>query len=208
VVATLSNAADPDHHLDIEHSRGQIVHRQIWTTDAAGIDFPGIAKVFRIRRDVFDLSGARLSKEIVHGITSLTEAAAAIARWVRQHWGVENKIHWVRDVVFAEDHQNAYLGAAAHGMALFRNLAIALIRLAGRTHIKRTLEQIAADRLRILPLLAASHPRPPRLCLRPVLKGDRIAADVLERAGSNPVPGCRRVVFAGGAQARHLDAIR
>jgi hypothetical protein len=40
---------------------------------------------------------------------------------------VENKTHWVRDVVFAEDHQNAYLGAAAHGMALFRNLAIGLI---------------------------------------------------------------------------------
>jgi hypothetical protein len=48
---------------------------------------------------------------------------------------VENKIHWVRDVVFAEDHQNAYLGAAAHGMALFRNLAISLTRLAGhQTH--------------------------------------------------------------------------
>jgi hypothetical protein len=38
-------------------------------------------------------------------------------------------------VVFAEDHQNAYLGAAAHGIALFRNLAIGLIRLAGHTQI-------------------------------------------------------------------------
>jgi predicted transposase YbfD/YdcC len=71
---------------------------------------------------------------------------------------VENKIHWVRDVVFAEDHQNAYLGAAAHGMALFRNLAIGLIRLAGHTQIKRTVQRIAADRTRILPLLAASRP--------------------------------------------------
>jgi predicted transposase YbfD/YdcC len=108
---------------------------------------------------VFNLSGQRTSKEVVHGITSLREATAeAIGRWVRQHWGVENKIHWVRDVVFAEDHQNAYLGAAAHGMALFRNLAIGLIRLAGHTQIKRTLEHLAADRTRILPLLAASRP--------------------------------------------------
>jgi predicted transposase YbfD/YdcC len=159
VTAKLAAAATPDHHLDIDHNRGRIVHRHIWATDAADIDFPGAAQVFRIRRDVFDLSGQRLSKEIVHGITSLAEAtAAAIGQWVRQHWGVENKIHWVRDVVFAEDHQNSYLGAAAHGMALFRNLAIGLIRLAGHTQIKWTLEHIAADRMRILPLLAASRP--------------------------------------------------
>jgi predicted transposase YbfD/YdcC len=106
---------------------------------------------------VFDSGGQRISKEIVHGITSLAEATAeAIAAWVRQHWGIDNKIHWVRDTVFAEDHQNAYLDAAAHGMSLFRNLAIGLIRLAGQTQIKRTVERIAADRMRILPLLAAS----------------------------------------------------
>jgi predicted transposase YbfD/YdcC len=159
VAAKLFTTNDPSHHQDIERSHGRTVHRQIWTTDAEGIDFPAAAQVFRIRRDVFDPSGQRISKEIVHGITSLTEATAeAIARWVRQHWGIENKIHWVRDVVFAEDHHNAYLGAAAHGMALFRNLAIGLIRLAGYTQIKRTIEHLAADRTRILPLLAASRP--------------------------------------------------
>lgn len=159
VATKLLATTDPRHHLDIDHSHGRIVHRQIWATDAEGIDFPEAAQVFRIRRDVFDLSGQRISKEIVHGITSLAEATAeAIARWVRLHWGIENKIHWVRDVVFAEDHQNAYLGAAAHSMALFRNLAIGLIRLAGHTQIKRTVQRLAADRTRILPLLAASRP--------------------------------------------------
>ena len=159
VIAKLFATTDPAHHLDIDTSRGRTVHRQIWTTDADGIDFPGAEQVCRIRRDVFDPSGQRISKEIVHGITSLADASAqAIARWVRQHWGIENKIHWVRDVVFAEDHQNAYLGASAHGMALFRNLAIGLIRLAGHTQIKRTVEHLAADRTRILPLLAASRP--------------------------------------------------
>jgi predicted transposase YbfD/YdcC len=161
VAAKLFAATDADHHLEVDHSHGRRVHRQIWTTSAEGIDFPGAAQIFRIRRDVFDAVGERISKEIVHGITSLDarEATAeAVAAWVRQHWGVENKIHWVRDVVFAEDHQNAYLGAAAHGMALFRNLAIGLIRLAGHTQIKRTVQRIAADRTRILPLLAASRP--------------------------------------------------
>ncbi|MCE7008555.1 hypothetical protein LWC34_37945 [Kibdelosporangium philippinense] len=58
----------------------------------------------------------------------------------------------------SEDHQHAYTGNGAHAMAMLRNLAIGLIRLAGLTEIKRTLEWIAADRMRILPLLAASTP--------------------------------------------------
>ncbi|MFC5099484.1 transposase [Kibdelosporangium philippinense] len=94
-------------------------------------------------------------------MTSLnTERASArdIGGLVRGQWGIENKIHWVRDVVFAEDHQHAYTGNGAHAMAMLRNLAIGLIRLAGLTEIKRTLEWIAADRMRILPLLAASTP--------------------------------------------------
>ena len=64
----------------------------------------------------------------------------------------------VRDVVYDEDHQHAYTGATAQAMAMLRNLAIGLIRLAGLPQIKRTLERIAADWMRILPLLASSHP--------------------------------------------------
>lgn len=155
-------AVDPDEYLEYDRHGNKVTRRHIKTTPVDGIDFPGIAQVFRIRRDVWTLTGDHQSTEIVYGISSLTcqqAGAGAVAGHVRQHWGIENKIHWVRDVVFAEDSHHAYQGQAAHAMALFRNLAIGLIRLAGHTQIKRTLEHIAADRTRILPLLAASHPQ-------------------------------------------------
>jgi predicted transposase YbfD/YdcC len=148
-------------YVDEERSHGRITRRAIWATVAEGVDFPYAAQVFRIRRDVFNLAGQRVHKQIAYGVTSLnTDRASArdIGGLVRAQWGIENKIHWVRDVVFAEDHQYAYTGNGAHTMAMLRNLAIGLIRLAGRTEIKRTLEWIAADRMRILPLLAASTP--------------------------------------------------
>ena len=63
----------------------------------------------------------------------------------------------MRDVVFAEDHQHAYRGASAHTTGIIHNLAISLLRLAGTTEIKRATERIAADRTRILPILAASR---------------------------------------------------
>ncbi|WP_190814853.1 ISAs1 family transposase [Saccharopolyspora pogona] len=147
------------HHAETDRSTGKIVRRQIWVAPANDVDFPGAAQVFRIRRDTFDHAGNHLTKEVVHGITSLTaEQAGAdlIARFVRQHWGIENKIHWVRDVVYREDHQHAYTGTGAQVMATLRNLALGLLRLAGITQITRTLEHIAADRTRIIPIIAAA----------------------------------------------------
>lgn len=160
IAAVLPSAAPGSaHHVEEDRSKGRIVRRQIWTAPADGADFPGAAQVFRIRRDTFDHEGTRLSKEVVHGITSLTTDQAGpevIAQFVRRHWGIENKIHWVRDVVYREDHQHAYAGTGAQVMATIRNLALGLLRLAGITQITRTLEHIAADRTRIIPLIAAA----------------------------------------------------
>ena len=63
-------------------------------------------------------------------------------------------MHWVRDVVYREDHQHAYAGSGAHTMAILRNLALGLLRLAGITQITRTLQHIAGDRTRIQPISA------------------------------------------------------
>lgn len=148
-----------EHHVEIDRSKGRIVRRAIWVAPADGIDFPGAAQVFRIRRDTFDHEGNRLSKEIVHGVTSLHAARADPARLaalVRQHWAIENRGHWVRDVVWGEDDQHAYAGTGAHTMAALRNLALGLLRLAGITKIKRALQRIAADRTRIFPIMAAA----------------------------------------------------
>jgi predicted transposase YbfD/YdcC len=156
----ISAGLDHGHHVEEERSHGRVVRRQIWTSPSGNIVFPGAEQIFRIRRDVFDLAARLLSTEIVHGITSLCvqqATAQAVAAWVRRHWGIENKSHWVRDVVFGEDQQHAYLGASAHTTAIMHNLAISLMRLAGVTGIKRATERIAADRTRILPLLAASR---------------------------------------------------
>jgi predicted transposase YbfD/YdcC len=93
IAAALPPAAPGSaHYGEEDRSKGKIVRRQIWVAPANGVDFPGAAQVFRIRRDTFDHEGTRLSKEIVHGITSLTATQATpetLARFVRQHWGIE-----------------------------------------------------------------------------------------------------------------------
>ena len=63
----------PDHG-SMDYSHGRIIRRSIWVTGAGGIEFPHAAQVLRIRRDTYDTGGTAITKEIVHGITSLDAA--------------------------------------------------------------------------------------------------------------------------------------
>jgi hypothetical protein len=69
---------------------------------------------------------------------------------------LENKVHWIRDVLLGEDAHHAYLGNTAHTMAALRNLALALIRLAGHTRIEQIMERHHANKMLIPALLKAA----------------------------------------------------
>jgi len=69
------------------------------------LGWPGLGQVFEIEREVIELASQQRRHEIVDGITSLYRAAAAAARLLsisRAHWGIENGLHYVRDVTFKE----------------------------------------------------------------------------------------------------------
>ena len=63
-------------------------------------------------------------------ISSLPADAARLNRAVRQHWRVENSLHWCMDVFFGDDQMRARTGHAAHNFAVLRHIALNLIRLA------------------------------------------------------------------------------
>jgi predicted transposase YbfD/YdcC len=61
-------------------------------------------------------------------LSSLTLDAEQFARAVRGHWSIENQLHWVLDVVFAEDQSRARTEHAAENLAALRRLAVGLLR--------------------------------------------------------------------------------
>jgi predicted transposase YbfD/YdcC len=61
-------------------------------------------------------------------LASLLVNVQLFARAVRGHWGVENKLHWVLDVVFREDQSRARAGYAAENLATLRRLALNVLR--------------------------------------------------------------------------------
>lgn len=96
----------------------------------AYLAWPGLAQVARVERRRW-IRG-RESVEIAYLITSLPVDEAApehLLQLIRDHWAIENRLHYVRDVTFLED--RCRVRAGARPIAALRNLAITLIRRAG-----------------------------------------------------------------------------
>jgi predicted transposase YbfD/YdcC len=121
----------------------------------AWIEFDGAAQVAQLRRTV--TRNGKKTVEVVYLITSDRDAGAAtLAAWVRGHWHIENKLHWVRDVTYQEDKSLVRTGNAPRVMASLRSLAISLLRLDGHANIAAANRHHARDPQRTLKLLQAA----------------------------------------------------
>ena len=118
----------------------------------AWVEFAGAAQVAQVRRTV--TRKGKKTVEVVYLITSDCDAGpATLAAWVRSHWHIENKLHWVRDVTYQEDKSLVRTGNAPRVMATLRSLAISLLRLDGHDNIAAANRHHARDPQRTLKLL-------------------------------------------------------
>ena len=136
-------------------SHGRRVRRTIKAVQAPDwIDFPCAAQIVQLRR-TRTIKG-RKTIEMVYAICSLdmiAAPAATVATWIQGHWGIENALHWVRDVVFDEDRHQLRTGNGPQVMATLRNTTISLLRLAGHTKIATALRHHSRSTSRPIELL-------------------------------------------------------
>jgi predicted transposase YbfD/YdcC len=157
-LAALPWRAVPDATRDTDRGHGR---REIRTlkilTIASGIDVPHAAQAIQIRRRRHRLDEPkRFTTETVYAITDLRvhqAKPAQLATWIREHWHIENKIHWVRDVTYDEDRSQIRTGTGPEVMAALRNAAIGALRTAGITNIAAGTRHYARDSTRPLALL-------------------------------------------------------
>lgn len=141
-----------------ERSHGRTATRTIKAVEApAQTGFPGARQALQVRRTV-TRQGKR-SVEIVYPICSrsMTQAApATVAAWIRGHWAIEDRLHYVRDVTYDEDRCRVRTGSGAEVMAALRNLAISLLRLAGSHNIAQATRHTSRDVTRAAKLILTS----------------------------------------------------
>ena len=138
-ITALPWAQVPVTATDDSRGHGRVETRTLQTLTAArGIGFPYARQVVRITRERLVTATGQRTAEVVYAICSLPFEQARptmIARWLRQHWRIENSAHWVRDVTFDEDRSTTRTGTAPQLMASLRNTAINLHRIAGADNI-------------------------------------------------------------------------
>lgn len=141
-------AQDRDCEETLEKNRGRIECRELTTTtvlnELLADDWPDVAQVCKLvrTREV----GGEKSVEVEYAITSVPRRqadAAQLLTWCRQHWHIENRLHYVRDVTMGEDHSRIRSGAAPQILAGLRNAAITLLRALGIDNIAQALRENA-----------------------------------------------------------------
>jgi hypothetical protein len=131
----------------VEKNRGRLERRTLESTSlltAAG-PWPGLKQGFRVRREV--TYRGQTTVEVVHGITSLTVEQADATRLlelVREHWQVENGLHYVRDVTMGEDACRVRTGPAPQILAACRNTVLCLLQQVPSDSYAEAMRRLAA----------------------------------------------------------------
>jgi predicted transposase YbfD/YdcC len=137
----------------------QRIERRTLTTATALVgysDWPGLAQGLCVERWVTDKRTGETRSEVAYAITSLAPeqaTAAQVLRVWREHWHIENKLHWVRDVTFDEDRSTVRAGKIPQVIAALRNTVIGLHRALGATNIAAACRHHAAQPTRPLTAL-------------------------------------------------------
>jgi predicted transposase YbfD/YdcC len=120
-----------DGHASVEGGHGRHEERYVTVVhDPDGLppEWPDVAAVVQVNRER-ELGGERAETSHYY-ITSYPGTAAELGGWVRGHWGIENGLHWVLDVVFREDRSRIRAANAGANLALIRRVAVSLLRRA------------------------------------------------------------------------------
>ena len=136
-------------HTDTEETKGRITTRTLTASTllTEHTHWPGLQQVYQYTTHQEQKSTGHVKCHTQYGITSLTPqraSAADLLKLRREHWTIENKLHWVRDTVFQEDASTVRTGALPQVMAALRNTAISILRFNGHTKITDALQLFAA----------------------------------------------------------------
>jgi predicted transposase YbfD/YdcC len=138
------------------HGRREVrtVHTSPEMNEYLAAQWEDLAQVFQIERE--SVRNGKTTHEVVYGITSVpAEVAAAeeVLSLVREHWHLENRVHWRRDVTLGEDGCQVKQSKAAQVLASLNNGVLMLMDRLGVENVRAQMREFAAQPLAALALL-------------------------------------------------------
>lgn len=139
---------------DVEKNRNRITCRIVSVFDDISKidgDWSGIKSLVQVDR--IGIRQGQPYQQTNFYISSLAASAAQFAQIIRGHWGIENRLHWVKDVVFQEDTLPLQHHNAARNWSLLRNTVINIARQHGYDALTKAERFLAHDIDKIISLL-------------------------------------------------------
>jgi predicted transposase YbfD/YdcC len=125
---------DADNFFDaFDNTPGRRVRRRVWVmTDLESLPalekWPGLQAVMAVETIRMAHKQAPVTSDYRFSLASLVRSATAFVTMIRQHWDIENKLHWSLDVTFNEDRCRIRQDHAAENMVALRHMALNLLR--------------------------------------------------------------------------------
>ena len=122
--------------VTVEKGHGRLEQRTITVSSnlQGYLDWPGVSQVFKLERRFVRLRDGKVTQQLRYGLTSLSAGEASPARLmelVREHWQIENALHYRRDDTLKEDRCCLRIGHAPQAMAILNNLVLGLLHRKG-----------------------------------------------------------------------------
>ncbi len=147
-------------HGRVEERRTTVLREIDWLDGArrfpGELRLPGAACLVRAETRVETKGMTRTETRYFASSRALAAADAAAA--IRGHWAIENRLHWVLDVTFADDQSRLRKGHGARNMATVRHFALNLVRAAQDKKSIKSRRKIAGWDTTYLDAILASHP--------------------------------------------------
>lgn len=147
-----------------DKGHGRLEHRQIICSPDRNSwfakEWEGIEQVFRLERTVLTLKTGEIHHEVVYGLSSLSLNLAPPPRMlhlVRQHWQIENRLHWRRDVTLGEDACQTRTGAVPSVLAQLNSTVLSLLERVGIRNVARQMRYFDAHFQQALDLLLTGN---------------------------------------------------
>ncbi|MCL6430206.1 MAG: ISAs1 family transposase, partial [Anaerolineae bacterium] len=125
-----------------DKDHGRLEERTLVASDWLNgyLDWPHLGQVFRIERQFTYLKEGSIHSEVVYGLTDLRPENAnpdQLLSYVRDYWGIENRLHYPRDKTLHEDGTRMTYPNQAQAMAAINNFIIALIAHVGWSNLPK-----------------------------------------------------------------------
>jgi predicted transposase YbfD/YdcC len=129
-VFTLNNKTEADVTIDFGH--GRIEQRTCQAIDELVFldgreEWPGLKSVAKIISERTDKRSGKKSTDTRYYISSLPAKPKVIGKAVRNHWAIENNLHWTLDVIFKEDNSLKKKGNSALNYNVIAKMALTMI---------------------------------------------------------------------------------